>query len=58
MTRDQLKLIRMNKTMNYDQIGEIIGLDKSSVSRMINGKQPIEKQTSLLLKNYFEINEK
>jgi transcriptional regulator with XRE-family HTH domain len=54
MTRDQLKLTRMAKTMTYDQIGEIIGMDKSSVSRMLNGKQPIERQTSLLLKHYNE----
>jgi len=58
MTQNQLKLIRMNKTMTYDEIGEIIGMDKSSVCRMISGKQPIERQTILLLNNYFENNKK
>jgi transcriptional regulator with XRE-family HTH domain len=54
MTRDQLKLTRMYKTMTLEQIGEIIGKDKSSVSRMLSGKQPIERQTSLLLKHFNE----
>lgn len=54
MTRDQLKLIRMAKTMTYDQIGKIIGVGKSAVCHYIKGDRPISKQTSLLLKNYFE----
>ena len=54
MTRDQLKLTRMAKTMTLEQIGEIIGMDKSSVCRMISGKQPIVRSVSIILKSFNE----
>ncbi len=37
MTLDQLKLIRMAKTMTQQQIAEILGVKQPALSKMLNG---------------------
>lgn len=58
MTRDQLKLIRMAKTMTQEQIAKILGVRQPAVSKMLNGEIPVSDRTKIILAYYLKNNEK
>ena len=58
MTRDQLKLTRMAKTMTQEQIAKILGVKQPAVSKMLNGEIPISDRTKIILAYYLKNNEK
>lgn len=52
---NRLKKLRVDKDLNQEQLGELIGVTKATISNWENGKGYADGDTLIKLANYFEV---